>query len=116
MKHAVKRLLARNPRLFALAQRAYRAFQPEPPTEKEVLRALARAKDSATFLQIGAHDGKTDDHLYALVTKHRWKGILVEPTDYLFERLKENYRGVSGVAFDNRAISTSTGRRPFYSL
>ena len=44
------------------------------------------------FVQIGANDGFKADPIYLYVRKYGWKGILVEPVSYIFEKLKENYK------------------------
>ena len=84
-------------------------------TEREAFEELERAKGSdVTFVQIGAHDGKTDDELYPFVKRLGWKGILVEPVPYLFDRLKETYDEAEGIHLVNAALSNCVGKVPFY--
>ena len=68
------------------------------------------------FIQIGANDGITGDNLTRYIKKYNWKGILVEPVPFVFERLKINYRDFSNLIFENSAISTHTGFAKFYSI
>jgi FkbM family methyltransferase len=75
----------------------------------------ARARD-VLFLQIGAHDGKTDDKLYGLIQRHGWRGVMLEPVPYLFERLVANYAGNPRVKFENSALASSDGTTTFYRL
>jgi FkbM family methyltransferase len=75
----------------------------------------ARARD-VLFLQIGAHDGKTDDKLYRLIQRHGWRGVLLEPVPYLFERLVTNYAGNPRLKFENSALASSDGTTTFYRL
>jgi hypothetical protein len=56
------------------------------------------------FIQIGAYDGRKGDPIYELVRVNRCSGILVEPQPDIFERLKQNYAGFSGLAFEQAAI------------
>ncbi len=70
---------------------------------------------SITFIQIGSHEGNTiNDPIFSLVNKYQWKGVLIEPIPYLFERLKMNYKNVSGVFFENEIISDSNEIVDFY--
>jgi FkbM family methyltransferase len=72
--------------------------------------------DDFFFVQIGANDGKTRDILYPYVTRHNLRGILVEPQVDIFERLKDNYKGIDSVTFANVAISNEDGRKSFYKV
>jgi FkbM family methyltransferase len=85
-------------------------------TEEHFLDRLAERGGSTCFLQIGAHDGKTDDSLYPYVLRYGWRGVLVEPVAELFERLKQNYRSITGIQFENAAISDHDGIETFYRL
>lgn len=73
-------------------------------------------KKNFFFIQIGAHDGKTLDPINKYILKYRWKGILVEPVDYLFERLKMNYSGFDELIFENVAIYEKEGFNQFYKI
>jgi FkbM family methyltransferase len=62
------------------------------------------------FAVIGAMDGVYLDYTfkYAFKNKH-WKGLLIEPMKYYFEKLKENYEHRENLIFENVAISDSEG-------
>ncbi len=62
------------------------------------------------FAVIGAMDGVNHDNTfkYAFKNKH-WKGLLIEPMKYYFEKLKENYEHRENLIFENVAISDSEG-------
>jgi len=77
---------------------------------------LAAARRSVFFIQIGANDGDQNDPIRHFVAKARWAGILVEPVPEYFEALKDNYRGSSGLHFENVAISDSAANRDFWYL
>jgi FkbM family methyltransferase len=66
------------------------------------------------FIQIGSNDGKTLDPLHDYIKKYSWKGILVEPVSYLFDRLLKTYEGIDGLFFENVAIDKQNGVRKFY--
>jgi len=105
--------LKRYPRTYQLAKSVYTKLVPK---EHPYLSDFARTTRDVFFVQIGAHDGKTDDELHDFICRHRWKGVLVEPVAYLFNRLISNYNGLPGLAFENKALAESDGRRTFYRL
>lgn len=68
------------------------------------------------FIQIGSNDGKTGDPIYDYIIRYRWKGILIEPVKYLFQKLKKTYKGMKDLEFENVAIDKKTGYRWFYRV
>lgn len=70
--------------------------------------------DNFFVLQIGAHDGITADPISSKVKENGWSGLFVEPVDYLFERLKLNYKGYDNLNFENSIISNKKGYVDFY--
>jgi FkbM family methyltransferase len=68
------------------------------------------------FVEIGANDGKKNDPLYYYIKKYGWRGILVEPDPVNFKKLKENYRGVEGLIFENTGIGPEPGKMLFYKI
>ena len=79
-----------------------------------LLRAFADAYPEARFVEIGSNDGHQHDHLRPFILSRGWRGVMVEPLPYVFERLVRNYEGVAGVALENAAISDRDGTVPFY--
>jgi len=76
-----------------------------------------RARGSGfRFIQIGANDGKSYDPISHRVRKHRWRGILVEPIEHLFQALQKTYADVPGLIFENKAIATFEGIASFYQF
>jgi hypothetical protein len=71
-----------------------------------------------SFLQIGAFDGTSGDPIYPLLEKHRLHGILVEPQQDAFERLKANYAHFESEAFllVNAAIGAHDGTAVLYRI
>lgn len=82
----------------------------------KLLRAFAGAYPEAFFIEIGANDGVAHDHLSPLVRSHPWRGIMVEPVPFVFERLRRNYKGMDRVTLVNAAIAREDGMLPFYHL
>jgi methyltransferase, FkbM family len=83
---------------------------------RTALMDVANSMDSATFVNIGANDGLSGDHLREFIMRFRWKGILVEPVPYVFHRLISAYRGQHDVFFAQVAISDSDGTAQFWHL
>lgn len=82
-----------------------------------LLKQYVEVKQDIFFVQIGSNDGKSGDPIYQYILKHNWRGILVEPVRYLFERLKKNYHSKKEfLIFENVAIASSTGSAIFYYL
>src|SRR5713101_5952181 len=55
------------------------------------------------FVQVGAHNGisNVDDVLRDYVIRLILRGLLVEPQARVFAELQENYKGRSGLNFEN---------------
>jgi FkbM family methyltransferase len=83
---------------------------------RKLLRAFAEAYPRAVFVEIGSNDGEQHDHLQPLILSSAWRGVMVEPVPYVFERLRRNYRGVEGVSLENAAVADRDGALPFYYL
>ncbi len=72
--------------------------------------------DDFFFIQIGTNDGKTNDPIYNFVLSHNLSGILIEPQEYVFEKLKQNYRDNNNLIFENVAISNKDGYQKMYKV
>ena len=79
-----------------------------------VVHRLIADRPDLFFVQIGAHDGKDDDPLRQYVTKHHWKGILVEPQPDMFAKLTQNYRDEPQLAFEQAAVANFDGAMTLY--
>lgn len=86
----------------------------DTPTSR--VSAFYAGREEVTFLQIGAYDGVAGDPLRPIVVAdERWRGVLVEPQTWAFERLKRNYREAAHrLFFLNCAISNTGGEAKFY--
>lgn len=78
-------------------------------------RELLRNRDFF-FVQIGANDGVRCDDIYRFVTRHRLKGIVVEPLADMYAQLTENYRDQPQVVAVNAAIDRQPGTKPLYRI
>jgi FkbM family methyltransferase len=82
----------------------------------QLLDAFAEAYPHAFFIEIGSNDGEQHDHLRPFIVSRPWRGIMVEPVPYVFERLRRNYESQGRIALENVAISDADGVVPFYHL
>ncbi len=87
----------------------------ETEFDKRIRKYVAK-NPSLFFVQIGANDGMKFDPTYLYVHKYKWRGILVEPVSYVFDKLKENYKDSDGLIFENVAIGDKEGYKNFYLL
>jgi FkbM family methyltransferase len=82
-----------------------------------LLREFERVYPEAFFIQIGSNDGKQHDPLRRAILRRRWRGIMVEPVPYVFERLQRNQgRFHDRITLENVAIGDRDGNLPFYHL
>jgi hypothetical protein len=112
----IKSTLKVHPTIYSWAKRLCAAFYPVYRPEEEWLADFAKRRRDVFFFQIGAHDGKTDDKLHLLVRERQWRGVLVEPVKYLFDRLVSNYAGTQGLSFENKALMAKDGSATLYFL
>lgn len=69
-----------------------------------------------SFIQIGAHDGTSNDPVRRLVMALGWTGVLLEPQPELFRRLVESYNGYTGLQFENAAVGDVDGMKTLYRI
>ena len=81
-----------------------------------MIRAFGETYPEAFFIEVGSNDGEHHDHLRPLILDSRWRGIMVEPVPYVFERLRRNYGALERVELANVAIAEQDGRLPFFHL
>jgi len=62
------------------------------------------------FVEIGAHDGISGDPIHRHIIKYKWKGILIEPVKYLFDKLVAYYKRQNNLIFENVAIGDKNGK------
>jgi FkbM family methyltransferase len=79
-----------------------------------VLRDYLQHNPSPFLVQVGAHDGKTDDPVAHLIRRHRLHALLVEPQPLAFRRLVENNRSEPRITLENSLISAVDGDVKFY--
>jgi FkbM family methyltransferase len=82
----------------------------------KLIGAFAEAHPDAFFIEIGSNDGVQHDYLRPFILERRWRGIMVEPVPYVFDRLRRNYGALERVQLENAAVADRDGTLPFYHL
>ena len=82
---------------------------------RETLTTLAGRKQ--TVVVVGAMDGITHDKLgpHILQNKH-WEGVLIEPVEYYFNKLKENFKDCPNIRFENVAVLPEEGFQEIHKV
>ena len=76
---------------------------------------LSTALPEPMFVKIGANDGITGDPCSDIFLAHtNWRGLLIEPVPYCFERLQENFRDSRRFRLEQVAIGATAGEATFY--
>jgi FkbM family methyltransferase len=82
----------------------------------KLLSSFGDAYPQAFFVEVGSNDGEQHDHLRPLILSLEWRGLMVEPVPYVFERLRRNYEDVDRVTLVNVAIADRDGELPFFHM
>src|SRR5579862_2865434 len=86
LRAVAKLLLRQVSRHRAAEEREQRRF-------RQYCLNLSRALPEPMFVKIGANDGITGDPCSDILLAHtNWRGLLIEPVPYCFERLQKNFR------------------------
>jgi FkbM family methyltransferase len=83
---------------------------------EEAIRRIVILDGNAFFMEIGAWDGIGADCFYPLVKKYKISGILIEPQEDAFRKLKENYAYHNKIFFDNIAVAEKDCIKPLYFI
>ena len=81
-----------------------------------LIEAFAEVYPEAFFIEVGSNDGSQHDHLKEAIRTRPWRGLMVEPVPYVFERLRENYGSLDRVELENAAIADRDGSVTFFHL
>ena len=83
-----------------------------------ILEHLALEGSQITFVQVGSNDGKSGDPIFKFIHKYDWRGVLIEPIPFLYEKLKSNYQEKrDNLHFLNIAISAGDEKfKKFYVI
>ncbi|HEY7633741.1 MAG TPA: FkbM family methyltransferase [Thermoleophilaceae bacterium] len=81
-----------------------------------LLAAFAHSYPEAFFVEIGSNDGEQHDHLRPFILASDWRGIMVEPVPYVFERLRRTYGAEPRLTLENAAVAERDGVLPFFHM
>jgi len=82
---------------------------------KKLCQRLPHVVPNPFFVKVGANDGITGDPTSRLfLSTPQWRGLLIEPVPYCFEKLKENFGDTSRFALEQVAVGANAEKRPFY--
>lgn len=112
-----KRTILRGLRKMGIEVRKFpsASFRPVSVFHLAVNLLMARQGEALSFVQVGANDGMFGDPLWPYITRHPWRGILVEPQPDVFARLVANYQPYSTrLIFENSAISSGNTELVLY--
>lgn len=100
-------------RLYRAYDRVTRRFDPRS-IEFDV-NEYSKRHLHATFIQVGANDGKTWDPFYYFIRRDGWRGVVIEPQRTVFEhKLKATYSDARDITLMNVAVDTAAGSRALY--
>jgi len=118
MKKLIKKIIEKTGYTLVKLERLNHYQRMLPLKIKHFLDVYFSNVDTQTFffIQIGAHDGKHNDHLYPYIIKYKLKGLALEPQKDVFKQLQETYKDYSNVQCVNMAIGKKNGRKPFFTV
>ncbi len=76
---------------------------------------LSRIVPEPAFVKVGANDGISGDPCSdILLANTNWRGLLIEPVPYCFDRLKANFQDSQRFCLEQVAIGAPAGHTSFY--
>jgi FkbM family methyltransferase len=84
---------------------------------EKLLEQLSNTTKDFFVVQIGACDGLMADPIHDWIKRYRWRGILVEPQEVEFEKLKVTYRDdLDRIALEKVAVAETDGTCTLYRM
>ncbi len=119
LRQRLRDFVAAHPPLWRTYRRARRHLLGEgslPAPVQEVLKTFAGECADVRFVQIGSNDAAAGDPIIDHVLSCGWRGLMVEPVPYVFDRLRLRHGRNPRLTMECAAIGEPEGLRPFYSL
>lgn len=89
--------------------------QPKLHKINRMLDRFAAEQPDVFFLQIGAYDGHTNDHIYPHIAKNtNWSGIVIEPIASAYQSLTQTYSDRPNVKAVQVAIHDTESERTMF--
>jgi FkbM family methyltransferase len=78
-------------------------------------RSIPTLVPRPVFVKVGANDGLSGDVVSdILLANEEWRGLLIEPVPYVFDRLRANFHDARRFSLEQVAIGASAGQAAFY--
>lgn len=93
-------------------------YRPKKESIEQIISVYSKSigKDF-TLIQIGANDGITHDPVHKFIKRDNWKGVLLEPQKYVFEKfLQRLYRKNKTIHVLNAALGKEDGLASIYKI
>jgi FkbM family methyltransferase len=114
-KGVIFKMSAGNSKLFHLFYRYL--YKPQKGSIDEFASNYSGRRRSITVVEVGANDGINNDPLHKFIRRDNWKGVLLEPQKFVFEKyLKPLYATTDGITVLNAALDFTDGIRPLYKI
>ena len=81
----------------------------------DILQSLVRKKKIKKIIQVGAHDGKSDDFLFKCFNDDL-EALLIEPIEDAFINLEKNYKNFKNVKCLNLAVDINNQKKEIFSV
>lgn len=81
-----------------------------------LLFGLHRSCPEVKFVQVGSNDADLGDPLAPFLHTGSWTGLMIEPVEYVFDRLVQKHGHNPRLKFENIAVAPTEGSQPFYWL
>ncbi len=95
--------------------RQYRRRGGESERVKQYCASVPDFVPHPLFVKVGANDGITGDLVSEiLLASDKWKGLLIEPVPFIFDRLRKNFADDRRFILEQVAIGTKPGQTTFY--
>lgn len=93
-------------------------YSPKKGSLSEFLSAYSLSKiGDFTVIQIGANDGISNDPIHKFIKRDTWKGVLLEPQNFVFTEFTQKiYSKNAGINVLNAAIGGEDGMLPMYKI
>lgn len=103
------------PAVHSIRRAHYLLFRTGQQHFRDCCYALSAALPEALFVNVGANDGITDTPAIRILLGNRnWKGMLIEPVPYCYERLKKNFPDTVRFILEQVAIGSTAGQRSMF--
>lgn len=114
-KNLVFRMSAGNNFIFLSFYKYF--YRPGTDSIDEFASLYSKNREKVTVVQIGANDGINNDPIHKFIKRDHWRGVLLEPQKFVFEKfLKPLYAKTEGIWVLNAALDLTDGHKTIYKI